>query len=80
QYYNNPGVIAAVGTLGFALTYVRARTGSVLPCFIIHLVFNSIQVAVLIYEYFHPTMDPAGTETKAGLLLPPFAHAIDFIF
>lgn len=54
QYYNNAGVIAAVGTLGFVLTVVRARTGRVLPCFVIHLVFNGLQVAGLVLEYFHP--------------------------
>lgn len=51
QYYNNPAVIAAVGSLGFALTIVRATTGRVLPCFVIHLVFNGIQVFDLVLEY-----------------------------
>jgi len=72
QYYNNPAVIAAVGSLAFALTYVRARTGRVLPCFVIHLVFNGIQCAWLVLEYFYPLpQQPAGTQ--AGLfaaLLP----------
>lgn len=54
QYSNNYGVIAAVATLSFAVTYVRARTGRLLPCFIIHLVFNGLQVAGLVYEYFRP--------------------------
>jgi membrane protease YdiL (CAAX protease family) len=66
QYQNNLAVIAAVGLLSVALTSVRALTGRVLPCFIIHLVFNGVQVAGLIYEYFQPGK-PAG-DTKAGLI------------
>lgn len=65
QYYNNIGVIVAVGLLAFALTCVRAWTGRVLPCFIIHLIFNGLQVAGLIYEYFQPGKPAA--ETKAAL-------------
>ena len=67
QYQNNLAVIAAVGMLSVVLTTVRALTGRVLPCFIIHLVFNSVQVAGLIYEYFQPGK-PAG-DTKAGLII-----------
>ncbi len=63
QYYNNPAVIFAVGMLGFVLTYVRARTGRVLPCFVIHLVFNGIQAAFLIAEHFIKKPDEAGTQT-----------------
>jgi len=75
QYYNNPAVIATVGALAFALTYVRARTGRVLPCFVIHLVFNGIQCALLVYEYFFPLpQQPAGTQAGlfAALLPWPF--------
>jgi membrane protease YdiL (CAAX protease family) len=64
QYNNNAGVLVAVGMLSLALTTVRALTGRLLPCFIIHLVFNGIQVAQLIYEYFHPDKP----DTKAGLI------------
>jgi membrane protease YdiL (CAAX protease family) len=65
QYYNNPAVVFAVGSLGFALTYVRARTGRVLPCFVIHLVFNGLQVVALLAEQFAPARDDA--ETQAAL-------------
>ena len=65
QYYNNAGVIAAVSMLGLALTLVRAYTGRVLPCFVIHLVFNAVQVAILIFDYFNPGK-PAG-DAQAGL-------------
>ena len=63
QYYNNPAVIAAVGSLGLALTIVRARTGRVLPCFVIHLVFNGIQCVGLILDYFRMIPDPSKAES-----------------
>lgn len=56
QYYNHPGVIVAVGALGFTLTYVRARTGRILPCIIIHLIFNGIQCVGLVLSYFYPDL------------------------
>lgn len=68
QYYNNLGVIAAVSMLAFALTYVRARTGRVLPCFIIHLVFNGVQCVLLIVQYFYPNL--FSDATKTGMLAP----------
>jgi membrane protease YdiL (CAAX protease family) len=77
QYNNNPGVLVAVGMLSLALTTVRALTKRLLPCFIIHLVFNGVQVVELIREYFVPG-SPAG-DTKAGLLA--LAHApLHFLF
>lgn len=52
QYYNNIGVITAVAILSVALTLVRARTGSVLPSYVIHLVFNGIQAVFLVLQPF----------------------------
>jgi membrane protease YdiL (CAAX protease family) len=76
QYRNNLGVIGTIAILSFTLTYVRARTGRLLPCFVIHLVFNGIQSVIIVSNYFFPT--PPNDETKAGfllLLLTPFARA-----
>lgn len=75
QYINNPGVIAAVAVLGFAVTYVRAVTGRLLPCIAIHMVFNGIQCFFLVLAYFVPLkLDDA---TKAGLLLQ-IAYVLNF--
>jgi len=43
QYRNNIAVIIAITVLSITLTLTRAITRKVLPCFIIHLVFNGIQ-------------------------------------
>jgi membrane protease YdiL (CAAX protease family) len=50
QYWGNFGVIAAVGLLSLALTLVRAYTGRLLPCFVIHLIFNGIQSVLIVLE------------------------------
>ena len=43
QYFNNIAVIIVITVLSITLTLVRALSGTVLPSFIIHLVFNGIQ-------------------------------------
>lgn len=52
QYSNNIGVITVITLLSFTLTTVRAYTGSVIPPFIIHLVFNGIQSLILVLAPF----------------------------
>jgi len=49
QYWPNFGAISAVTFLGLVLTIVRARTGRLLPCFVIHLVFNGIQSLIIVF-------------------------------
>lgn len=63
QYWNNPGLIAGLAFLSIALTIVRARTGSLLPCFIIHLVFNSISAGMLLRESNLAPMSPDAPPT-----------------
>ncbi|HET6891863.1 MAG TPA: CPBP family intramembrane glutamic endopeptidase [Pyrinomonadaceae bacterium] len=62
QYWPNFGVIAAIGLLSLALTIVRAYTGRLLPCIVIHLVFNGITSIILLVEpylpHFEPVKDP----------------------
>ena len=50
QYSNNFGVIAAISLLSLSLTVVRALTGRLLPCFVIHLIFNGLQSLYIIFE------------------------------
>lgn len=58
QYWPNLGVLAAVGFLSVALTIVRVKTGRLLPCIVIHFVFNGIQSVLLLVE---PYFSNAGT-------------------
>jgi membrane protease YdiL (CAAX protease family) len=68
QYYNNIGVILAICVLSLSLTLLRAYTGRLLPCFIVHLIFNGIQaIIILIGPYLsHSSTD---VEQKAPALL-----------
>jgi membrane protease YdiL (CAAX protease family) len=54
QYWPNFGAISAISLLSLALTIVRARTGRLLPCYIIHLVFNGIQSVLIVVEPYLP--------------------------
>ena len=48
QYYNNLGVIVAISILSISLTLVRAFTGRLLPCVVIHYIFNGLQSLYII--------------------------------
>src|SRR6267143_6592777 len=50
QYRQNIGAILSISLLSLVLTYIRARTGRLLPCFVIHLVFNGIQSVIIVLE------------------------------
>ena len=52
QYSNNVGVIFVITILSFTLTLARAYTGSLLPPFLIHLVFNGVQAVFIILGPF----------------------------
>lgn len=70
QYWPNAGVIAAVGLLSIALTVVRAYSGRLLPCIAIHLVFNGIQVVILMVEpHLQPLIPSAERAAPAAALL-----------
>lgn len=50
QYWPNFGAISAITLLSVVLTVIRARTGRLLPCFVIHLVFNGVQSLIIVFE------------------------------
>jgi membrane protease YdiL (CAAX protease family) len=72
QYWPNIGVIAAIALLSIVLTIVRAYSGRLLPCIIIHMAFNGVQALLLILEPYLqrlvPTTEPA--VPTASMLLP----------
>lgn len=67
EYYNNLGVILVISILSVSLTLLRAYTGRLLPCFIVHLVFNGIQAILILVEPYlrHSSTD---LEQKAPAL------------
>ncbi|HEV2764821.1 MAG TPA: CPBP family intramembrane glutamic endopeptidase [Pyrinomonadaceae bacterium] len=68
QYRNNLGVLGVITLLSFALTIVRAKTGRLLPCFVIHTVFNGFQSLYLVLQHFRPELFEAEA-SRQGLLL-----------
>lgn len=50
QYWPNFGAISAITLLSLVLTGIRARTGRLLPCYMIHLVFNGIQSVLIVAD------------------------------
>ena len=74
QYQNNLGVIMAVGLLSLSLTLVRALTGRLLPCFIMHLIFNGIQS---LYIAFGPYLSqPSGNSDQQAAAFMLLVRAI----
>jgi membrane protease YdiL (CAAX protease family) len=72
QYWPNVGVIAAVALLSIVLTVVRAYSGRLLPCVVIHLVFNGIQAVILIIEpHVQPMIPSAERAAPAPSFLLP---------
>lgn len=50
QYYPSAATIITICVLSLVLTLIRARTNNLLPCIILHTVFNGIQSLGLILE------------------------------
>jgi membrane protease YdiL (CAAX protease family) len=78
QYWGNLGVIAAVTLLSLGLTLTRAISGRLLPCYVVHLVFNGIQ-SVMIVLSPSPVSKPILTpDQTTGLILTllPSLHSL----
>ena len=56
QYWPNVGAISSITLLSVVLTVTRARTGRLLPCFVVHLVFNGVQSIIIIIEPYLRTL------------------------
>jgi hypothetical protein len=73
QYWPNAGAITAISLLSLVLTVVRASTGRLLPCYVIHLVFNSIQSIIIVVEpYFQSGWRPDATKGIVHFLFTVF--------
>jgi membrane protease YdiL (CAAX protease family) len=75
QYRTNYGVIAAIGLLSLSLTLIRAVSGRLLPCYIVHLVFNGIQSVIILIE--RPSTHPVITPDHATALILTFVRSIE---
>ena len=75
QYWNNLAVVAAITLVSITLTTVRALSRSLLPCFVIHLLFNGIQAVIfLVYPFFDKLQEPAPKPAPADLAASIIQH------
>jgi membrane protease YdiL (CAAX protease family) len=49
QYWGSPGTIILICLLSLILTLIRVRTNNLLPCIILHTIFNGLQSLSLIF-------------------------------
>ena len=69
QYLPSYGVIATILLLSLVLTLVRARTGRLLPCVVIHTVFNGIQSLGIVFAPYFDKLFPDQTPPAPGLIV-----------
>ena len=65
QYWGSPGTIILITILSLTLTLVRATSKNLLPCIILHFIFNGLQSVLILQQSYAPV--PPLTE-KAALL------------
>ncbi|HEX8354337.1 MAG TPA: CPBP family intramembrane glutamic endopeptidase [Pyrinomonadaceae bacterium] len=82
QYWPSYGVIFTILLLSVILTLIRARTGQLLPCFVVHFVFNTIQAVLIVLNPYLEGIAPEKIEPEniapaPGLLLELFARLLN---
>jgi hypothetical protein len=60
QYWGSYAALAIIMTLSLVLTFLRAWTGKLLPCVVMHLVYNGIQSIELLVAGGAPEEAPSG--------------------
>lgn len=68
QYYPNAATIIAICVLSLVLTLIRVKTQNLLPCIVLHTIFNGIQSVGLIVEpFFTKQLEQQVTEKAAAI-------------
>ena len=68
QYWPNIAAISTITLLSLVLTVVRARTGRLLPCFVIHFTFNAIQSLLILIGSYRTEIE-RGVTSHPGTIL-----------
>ena len=68
QYWGSPGTILLICLLSLGLTLIRVKTDNLLPCVIMHTIFNGIQAIVLILGLYVPQLGQNTQETTAFIV------------
>lgn len=69
QYLPSFGAITTIGILSLSLTLLRAYTGRLLPCVVVHTIFNGLASVAILLEP-HLKSVPKVTEQTTSALLP----------
>jgi len=81
QYWPSYGVIATIFLLSFVLTLIRAHTGRLLPCVVVHLVFNGIQSLLIVLDPYIKNLAPENTPAPVPPPAPgAMLHALVQLF
>lgn len=60
QYWDSPVALSLVTLLSLALTLIRVKSDNLLPCIVLHTIFNGVQSLLLIVEpYLNKSEAPA---------------------
>lgn len=68
QYYPSFSTIFLICLLSLVLTLVRVKTGNLLPCIVLHTIFNGIQSVGLLLQPYFPD-NPADLPEKAASII-----------
>ncbi|HXG82406.1 MAG TPA: CPBP family intramembrane glutamic endopeptidase [Pyrinomonadaceae bacterium] len=71
QYYPSFSTIFLICLLSLVLTLVRVKTGNLLPCVVLHTIFNGIQSILLILQPYFPE-NPADLPEKTASVIHLF--------
>jgi uncharacterized protein len=71
QYWGSPGTILLICLLSLVLTLIRWKTDNLLPCIIMHTIFNGLQSLFLVAEPYLPKMETA-VQDQAALIIRLF--------
>jgi membrane protease YdiL (CAAX protease family) len=63
QYYPSYSSIFLITLISLILTLVRVKTGNLLPCIILHTIFNGFQSILLILEPYIPSVEKPVEQT-----------------
>lgn len=69
QYWGSPGTILLICLLSLVLTLIRWKSDNLLPCIIMHTIFNGLQSLVLVAEPYLPKAEPPGVEPAVSVIL-----------
>lgn len=68
QYYPSFSTIFLICLLSLVLTLVRVKTGNLLPCVVLHTIFNGVQSILLILQPYFPESSADLPEKAASVI------------